>query len=453
MSSSATFTHGPLLILLLVLVQLIGSQSAPLAQAPLSLSQAIEVGLANNYQIQISQQREAIAGNNNSYAAAGRYPRIDFNLTSNNALTNQNNPASFINGGFVNGGLTGNVDLAWTVFDGYKVRINKKRLAEIERQSQGSTQQILETTIQQIILAYHQVLVQREQLSVLREVLTLSRDRLAFQELRRELGQAGTFDVLQNTDAYLNDSTSVLVQQQSYRTAVRNLNLAMGVDQLNRAYTFTDTLAAERTPYDYENLATEMLANNIELQNLRFSRSLAAIDRELQESNRYPSLRINTGGNATGTFFQLFTDDPRTGEPFPLTAGNSLSYYLNFTATFPLYDAGTRRRSIQNAVVEEQIAQLGIEDLKRSLSLQLTNSLETYRNQVQLLALTESLRDNAQRNLDIAAERFQAGQINSFDYRSIQIAYINAAQARLNALFNLKSTETELIRLTGGLLR
>ncbi len=447
---SAIFTSARTSILSL----LIATSLCPLlAQTPLSLSQAIETGLSNNYQVQISERREAVARNNNSYAAAGRYPSINFNLNSNNALTNQNNPASFINGGFLNGGVTGNIDLAWTVFDGYKVRINKKRFEELEQQSQGNTRQVVETTIQQIILAYQQVLIQMDQLKVLQEVLSLSRDRVAYQEIRREFGQAGTFDILQNTDAYLNDSTNVLIQQQSFLTAVRNLNLAMGVDQINQSYTFTDTLGIEREVYDYESLQTEMYASNIQLQNLLFSRSLASIEREFQESFRYPSVRINTGANATGTLFQLFDDNPQTGEPFPLTAGNSLSYYVNFSASLPLYDAGARKRNIQNAMVEEQITQLSIEDLKRTLSVQLANNLETYRNQLQLLELTEALLRNAQQNLDIAAERFQAGQINSFDYRTIQLAYINGSQSRLNAIFNLKNTETELIRLTGGLLR
>ena len=91
--------------------------------------------------------------------------------------------------------------------------------------------------------------------------------------------------------------------------------------------------------------------------------------------------------------------------------------------------------------------------MKRQLNTQLENTYATYLNQQQLVAVNEQLLANAARNIEIAEERFRGGLINSFDYRTIQVAYLNAAFARLNAIFNLKQTETELLRITGGLVR
>ena len=80
-------------------------------------------------------------------------------------------------------------------------------------------------------------------------------------------------------------------------------------------------------------------------------------------------------------------------------------------------------------------------------------SLATFNNQRQLVLLTQNLIENAEENLRIADERFKGGLITSFDYRTIQLNFINASQARLNAIFNLKTTETDLIKLIGGLIR
>ena len=127
--------------------------------------------------------------------------------------------------------------------------------------------------------------------------------------------------------------------------------------------------------------------------------------------------------------------------------------FINFAATYPIFDAGVRRKRIENAKTEELIAQHSISDLKRSLNNQLANTLATYNTQKRLVEVTTALAANARRNLEIAEERFRGGLINSFDYRTIQVSYINASQQRLTALFNLKNTETELIRLIGGLVR
>ena len=87
------------------------------------------------------------------------------------------------------------------------------------------------------------------------------------------------------------------------------------------------------------------------------------------------------------------------------------------------------------------------------MSNQLQNALANYNNQLRLVKLTENLIDNAQQNLTIGEERFKGGLITSFDYRNIQLSFVNASQARLNAIFNLKNTEVELMRLTGDLIK
>ena len=111
------------------------------------------------------------------------------------------------------------------------------------------------------------------------------------------------------------------------------------------------------------------------------------------------------------------------------------------------------KRAVQNAKIEEEIAQLNIDDLKRNLSSQLKITLENYNNQLELVKLTERLIASSEKNLKIADERFKGSLITSFDYRSVQLNYINASQSRLNAIYNLKNTEIILIRLIGGLVR
>ncbi len=424
-----------------------------IGQTSLSLSEAIALGLKNNYQIQISERNLEVAQNNNSWGAAGRYPTVDFNVNLQNSITDQNNPAAFINGAFFNGGATANLDVRWVLFDGYRVRINKERFEELERQNQGNIAIAVENSIRSIMLAYYQVLIQQEQLAVLGEVLDLSRDRVNYQEVRQEFGQAGSFELLQSQDALLNDSTSLLIQENSLDIALRNLNLAMGEDDLATRYTLSDPLNYPTENYQFEDLQQRLFTNNKNLQNLFIARSISNIESKAANSARYPTVSVNTGASATGNFFKLWATNPSTGEPFEPATGSNLNYYLNFSATYNLYNGGATKRGIENAKVQELVAQLNIEDLKRNLSTQLANTLANYDNQKALIALTEELINNARQNLTISEERFRGGQINSFDYRAVQLAYINASQSRLNAIFNLKNTETELIQLIGGLVR
>ncbi len=424
------------------------------AQTDLTLSDAITIGLKNNYQIQISERNEEIARNNNNNGTAGRYPIIDFNLNSQNNFRDQTNPASFIpQASFLNGGITPSIDGNWTIFDGFKVRINKQRLEELERQSIGNTTIAVESSIRSIILAYYQVLIQREQLEVFRQVLDLSRDRIEYQEVRKEFGQAGKFDVLQVKDAYLNDSTSLMIQENSFDIALQNLKLAMGEDDISIRYRLTDALDYEAKSYVFDDLQKELFEKNKNLQNLLISQRLANIETEFQESNRYPRVGVGAGLSQNFGISKINATNPQTMESFGAVDTKTFTGYINLSASYNLYDGGNRKRGVENAKVQEMIAKLNIEDLKRRLSTQLSNTLATYNNQISLLQLTDDLVENSEENLRIAEERFKAGKINSFDFRSIQLGYINASQSKLTAIFNLKNTETDLIQLIGGLVR
>ncbi len=426
-----------------------------MAQTPISLSEAIEIGLGNNYQIKIAEKELSIAENNNTLKATGRYPVIDFNLSSNNTFTRSNNPAGFVpKVTNVNSGLTPSVDLRWTVFDGFTFKINKQRLDQLQMQGGTQVKVAVENTIQSIILAYYQALIQKEQLGVLNEVIDLSRSRIEYQKVRQEFAQAGTFDVLQSEDAYLNDSTSLVIQNNSYQSALLNLKLAMGVDDTDVLYEPNESLELPKTNYEFSDLEQKMFVENQNIRQLLIAQQLSKLNTDLQKAARkYPTISLGSGISANGSAFWQSGTNPFTQEPFGGDLSGNVNYYLNLTGTYNIFDAGNRKRAVQNAKIEEEIAAMNIEDLKRNLSAQLRITLDNYNNQLQLVDLTERLIESADKNLKIAEERFKGSLITSFDYRAVQLNYINASQSRLNAIFNLKNTETELIRLIGGMVR
>ncbi len=421
------------------------------AQESLSLKRAIEIGLENNYQIKISKKQTEIAAASNNYEAAGRYPNVSLNISNNNSFNLTENEIDFAqqNGASVANALVPSVDASWVLFDGWKVNINKRRFEELQNQTMGNTEIAIENTIQSIMQAYYLALIQKEQLGVLREVIQLSKDRIAYQEIKKEYGQAGTFDILQTQDAYLNDSTTLLVQTNTLETALRNLNLAMGVDDFSKTYILTDPLPQNPARYQYEVLEEELFNNNKNIKNLYVAQELAKINLDFQESFRYPTVRANAGLRLNGNSFKLFKENPMTQEPFGAFLSGSSNLYLNFSASYPLYDAGNRKRNIEIAKMEQEVSEMNILDIKRNLSAQLNITLANYNNQLRLLNLTDQLIKNSKTNLNLAQERFKGGLITSFDYRTIQLAYVNASQSRLNALYNLKNTEIDILRITG----
>lgn len=426
------------------------------AQRTLSLDEAIALGLERNFRVQTARNNESIAIQNNDWGAAGRYPTVNANMNLNNGYNNNRNPASFLRElSALNSGVTPGVEAVWTVYGGHRVQLSKNQFELLQNQAQGNVRQTIEDAIQDIILSYYQAVIQQEQLAVRAEVLRLSRERLEYQRTRQEFGQSSTFDVLQTQDAYFNDSTAYIVQQTNVVNAMRNLYRAIGEDNPGEGFQLSDRLPAETMNYDQEALKTQLLNANQALFQLRISRELAALQTRFQESFLLPTVSLRSGTSYTLSRNIFASGVFSNGDERDLGGIQNTNFNLlvNFTASYNLFEGGNRRRNIQQARIQELNAQLGIDDLRRTLLAQLDQTLASYNNQKQVLELSNQLVENARRNIQIAEERFRGGLISFFDYRSIQVSFLNATQTQLNALFNLKTTETELLRLSGGLVR
>lgn len=410
----------------------------------LSLSDAISIGLEQNYQIMISDQELRIAQLNNTPGAAGRYPSIDFRTVQGNSFNNSENRTNpddrdklFTN--FVTPSLT----LNWTIFDGFRVNITKENLEALENLSEGFSAVIVENTVQAIILAYRNLQLQKEKLDVFAELKALSLDRLNYTRTRQQFGTAVTFDVLQANDAYLIDSVNFLQQELNIRNATLLLKLLLALDEQEKIE-LIDDYSVQLNAYEPDDLLEKMMRNNQTLINQFINQRIFENSTELARSNHYPELFLGSGLDYSNT--RLKYDDQ------PASTSYSFGYYANFTLRFNLYNGGATRRAVQQALINEDIGLIRLAEMQQVLSNQLVNQLDLYNIRKNLLSAAEASLESAGLNLQIAEERFKAGAINSFNYRDIQLNYQNAAIRRLEAIFNLIETETELLRLTGGII-
>ena len=181
-----------IIILIILYPFLVSSQDS------LSLSDAIQIGLKQNFDVQLTKKNVEINEIFNNWGEAGRYPSINIGFGQDNRTSDQrNNPTSFIQEILKSNSFNGNVGLNWTIFNGFSVRANKIRLEQLLDQSQVSATLALENVIHGIILTYYQSKLQRDQLTLLKNVLDLSREKFEYQNTKNELGLGNTVDLLQ----------------------------------------------------------------------------------------------------------------------------------------------------------------------------------------------------------------------------------------------------------------
>lgn len=406
------------------------------AQKPsLSLSDAIEKALANNYGIILSELDTQIAEVNNSWGNAGRYPTVSMTVGSTNGLSLASENQSGSNR------LSGGLAMNWILFDGFRVRWTKDQLEKLEELTKGRSAVIVENTIQDVIEMYYLALLQKEQLQVYQKVTELSKDRFEAEEALMEFGGTVSYKVLQAKNTFLDDQYQLLNQQILVQTTMRNLNFLMAEDS-GSGWELSDPFEHVAHDFDAADLLNKMQSNNRTIQNQYIQLEISQLAQKQARSAYMPTVRFNAGIDHT------FSNQ------FVFGQGNSTGFatgpYGNLTLSYNLYTGGNRERAADIAAIGEKATSLEGDEMIHLVSNQLLNEFDAYEvRKMQLEVATESL-EAAELNLDIAAEKLRTGAINSFNYRDIQLIYLNSAIQRLQAIYALIRSHTNLTRLTGG---
>lgn len=416
------------------------------AQQQLSLSDAIQLGLENNFQIKITDLNVEKSQINNSWGTAGRYPTISLGASLNNRFDNSPDPfgsATDRRESFTHT-LYPNANLRWTIFGGLKVNIAKDKLGLLQQYSEGYEEVIIENTIQAIILAYYKVQLENEKLDVLESVKGISKDRYNYEIQKRDFGSSVTYDVLQANNAYLSDSTNYLLQQLNLKNANLNFNLLLGEEAKVR-FVLSEGLKMMINKYMLGDLMDKMLSNNKTLKNQYINQEILKKEIDFQKGAVLPSLMVNTGFDHFNTMSRLKGSSIKSFT-------NNYDFYANLSLSFNLSNGGNTKRAIQLAKIDEQIGVLDIADIELQLRNVLINLYDLYNIHQQLCNVSMANIESAKLNLDISLEKFKVGAINSFNYRDIQLLYLNTAIQRYESLFSLMDIHTELLRLTGGII-
>jgi outer membrane protein TolC len=427
----------------LVLILTLLISTIAFSQVDLTVKNAIEKALENNYQIKLVNANIEIASKQNNWGSAGISPTFALNLTNAaNVSDNTNNPASFFPGKVFNDNLTLSLDMNWTIFNGFGVRINKERFEKLEAQTKGNAMVVIENTIYETIVAYYTIVVQNRKLKIVNDLLLFSKDKLAYFQLKSELGTTSSFDLLQFENQVLTDSSNIIMQELAVQNAKRNLNLVMG-EGVNVDYKLVEDLTFTVPQLSYTEMKDKMMADNLSLKNQYFNLQLQDINIKAKKSTYYPVVSLNVGARPAVGYIELIDS------PIPSIKTNSLNYYGNISARYTIFNGWNRKRNVQIAEIQQSIASLQTDDMKLKLSHQLKGIFEMYQVQTKIEEMTMKRVLNAEELWLIGKEKYDLGLINVFNLNDIKSQFEQATLTYYDRLFDLLKTHYNLLRVTG----
>ena len=406
-------------------------------QALISLDSAKQITLQNNFQIKIAQSRVAVSERNNTILNAGFTPTVTSGVSYQNQKTDQNNPASFINGTYTNDNLTGNVNLNWPIFNGLQAWTNKEILARQQEQAQGNLELLITNNLTGLSIAYYSAALQQAVIQSQEKNLELSRNKLERQKIKEEIGTEGKFELIQFQSAYLNDSIALLQSKKNYLEALKTFNQLLAVPE-QTVWNFPEISIKEGISFSLEMLK-DRLINNSQLKVAYTNIKLQQGNETLARKSYLPQINFTAGYSEGSGNFKFMGNT---------NSSSSANYFIGFSLNYTIFGGFQKHRNLQNAIDVVYQSQLDFQDQKNTIIHELKALIGQHIQQKSIVELRAEQCKLTAINLSLASQKFDRGLLNSFDFRNIQLDNINQNTAYLNAVFELKSLEAQIEALS-----
>ncbi len=413
------------------------------SQDVLTLNKAIEIALAQNYGIQISELEQKADLMQVYKSNAGFGPTVDWN--ANIGVTGNRVNQQFLDGRILNRfgrslSPGTNISAGITILDGGRRQAILDRLSLLGQYSAIEGKIILQNTIVDVMQAYYDITRNEETLSYLETIIKYYEERLKITEQRWQVGKGSKLDFLQS-QIDLNAQLSGLVNS---KNNIRNGKVVLnGILNRDLATEFEiEKIENINSEYDLNSLMEKVKVSNQDLVLMQ-----KAIDINLKREKELEAT-LKPQVDLSGSFSYSYNNS-NTGF---LSSSQSLAIPLGVSARYNIYDGKNRKNQIAISKVNTDIVRKQQLSLAAQIEIDLTLAYNQYISDKELLSFEEKNTIIAEENLSISLDKFRLGGSTILELNEAQRAYDTSLNRLVTAQYNVKISELDLLRLTGSLL-
>jgi outer membrane protein TolC len=321
----------------------------------------------------------------------------------------------------------------------------RKRLNQLVELGELQIKSQVVTTVADVMRIYYDIIRQEQQLKAVEEQIELSSDRLKLAQYKFDIGTGSKPDVLQAQIDLNAQRSQQLTQQTAILKLKEQLNNLLSIP-LATDYIVQDTITVNSSLL-LDSIQNGITATNPQLLVAQKSLDIANLALEERKAERYPTVAFNSAYNFSRT------NNKTVINPFQTLFNQNHGLNYGLTATVPIFNGYITRRNIRAAQLDIEYQQL---QYKRNLAQINTSVAVAYRDYSlyrQTLSLEEDNIKLVRENLFIARERYRLGVTTFLEMRTAEQSLAEATNRLIQARYNTKIAEIELMRLRGDLVR
>jgi outer membrane protein len=431
--------------LVLIAVAVLSCIKVGSGQSLLTIDDAIKTGLEKNYSVLIVKNQQEIAKAQNNFGNAGMSPTVTLNAGLNAA--NLNSHQEFNTGvvqdktGASSNNLAASVNVNWTIFDGLRMFAIKKRLGLNEGLSAIQLKQQMENTVYDIIAAYYDIVRINELIKAARQNLSIYEEREKIAKLKLEIGSDSKVDLLLTQSDANKARSSILQLELQMLNAKTKLNLLVN-KSAGTEFTTSDSIVVNYDP-QIDELKKSVLKSNSTFLISKQNELISAQSIKEARAANLPFIQLNGAYNFTRAQSQA-------GIVF---LNQQAGLNGGITASWLLFN-GTRNSKL---VKERNLLFLNqkyyTEQIQLEVDAQVYTSYKSFVLNKQIVELERRNLADARDVLTISLERYRIGKSNLLETIETQKNLEDAQTRYIEALYNIKLAEAELLRTNGTLVK
>jgi outer membrane protein TolC len=408
----------------------------------LSLQDAINIALKNSFDIQIAKNNVQITAINNNISVAGGLPTVSATASDQESVININqklNTGTEISrNGAASNALNANVTGTMLLYNGYRVVATKKRLEELQKQSEQLLNAQIQNTIAAVMVKYYDVVRQQGYIKTLEQSISLSKKQLELVQVKQSLGLANNSDLFQSQiglNTRLQDMQSQYLFIQQAKTDLLNLLNLKADSSIN----IHDTIVVAKDIKLAEVL--NGIALNPQIISLEQQIKISELIEKETAAQRSPSLRANTGLNYGRT-------ESGAGQ---ILLNQSYGPFVSLGVTIPIYSGGTIKRQQQVANINTRNAKLQKESVLTDFQANTVKAYQSYTASLSQAVTQQSTYNISEQLVKLVQQRYQLAQATILELTDAQRSFEDAGYRLINLNYSAKIAEIELKRVSGKL--
>jgi outer membrane protein len=420
--------------LLIILIPVASGQKA------LTAEEAVGIALKHNYDILIARNSSVSDSVNNTPGNAGMLPTLAINGSESYSAANKivqkfSDGTTSTSANSNSNTLDASVGLNWTLFDGGKMFVTKRKLNEIRALGEIQFRDRVLQTEYDVILAYYDVVRQKQELASINEVITYNLERVKISQISYDAGLSPKTNLLQAKIDLNVYQENAINQQTIIIASKRTLNQLLGRNA-DIQFDVLDSIPindlADRTELDQK-----LDSSNTSILAYKKQVDVSKLSLREMKTQLFPKINFNAG-------YGLYQSNvPQSNPVMSRSAGPS----FGGTVSIPIYQAGNAVRQIKTAKIQLLSDEYSLESIRLQMNQELQNALTQFENQMNLLRIEKDNAILAKENLEISIQRLRFGETTSLEVSLAEGSFVDSLTRLISFEYNLKVAETKLKQL------